>query len=55
MLETLIAFSIRHRWMMLVLTLVLVALGGWSFTRLPIDATPDITNIQVQVNTETPG
>ena len=55
MLETLIAYSIRHRWMMLVLTLALVAIGGWSFTRLPIDATPDITNVQVQVNTETPG
>ena len=55
MLEQLIAFSIRQRWMMLVLTLALVALGSWSFTRLPIDATPDITNIQVQVNTETPG
>ncbi len=55
MLERLIAFSIRQRWMMLVLTLGLVALGSWSFTKLPIDATPDITNIQVQVNTETPG
>ncbi len=55
MLERLIAFSIRHRWMMLILTLALIGLGGWSFTRLPIDATPDITNIQVQVNTETPG
>ena len=55
MLERLIAFSIRHRWMMLLLTLGLVALGSWSFTELPIDATPDITNIQVQVNTETPG
>ena len=55
MLEKWIAFSIRQRWLMLALTLVLVALGGWSFTRLPIDATPDITNVQVQVNTETPG
>ena len=55
MLERLIAFSIRHRWLMLLLTLGMAALGGWSFTRLPIDATPDITNVQVQVNTETPG
>ncbi|MEO8366043.1 MAG: CusA/CzcA family heavy metal efflux RND transporter [Pseudoxanthomonas sp.] len=55
MLERLIVFSIRHRWMMLLLTLALVAIGAWSSTRLPIDATPDITNIQVQVNTETPG
>jgi heavy metal efflux system protein len=55
MLDRLIASSIRHRWLMLVLTLALIALGSWSFTRLPIDATPDITNVQVQVNTETPG
>ncbi len=55
MLEKLIAYSIRHRWMMLLLTLAMAALGAWSFTKLPIDATPDITNVQVQVNTETPG
>ena len=30
-------------------------MGAWSFSRLPIDATPDITNVQVQVNTEAPG
>ena len=55
MLETFITSAIRHRWIMLTLTVVLLALGCWSFTRLPIDATPDITNVQVQVNTETPG
>lgn len=55
MLETIIAFSIRHRWLMLALTLALIVIGGWSFTRLPIDATPDVTNVQVQVNVETPG
>src|SRR5690606_35912680 len=31
------------------------AVGAWSFTRLSIDATPDITNVQVQVNTTMPG
>jgi cobalt-zinc-cadmium resistance protein CzcA len=40
---------------MLALTLALVAVGVWSFQRLPIDATPDITNVQVQINTEAPG
>ncbi|HET9048984.1 MAG TPA: CusA/CzcA family heavy metal efflux RND transporter [Chiayiivirga sp.] len=55
MLESLIRFSISHRWLMLVLTLALVLLGAWSFTRLPIDATPDITNVQVQINTEAEG
>jgi cobalt-zinc-cadmium resistance protein CzcA len=55
MLEKIIRFAIGHRWLMLALTLALVILGTWSFTRLPIDATPDITNVQVQINTEAPG
>ena len=55
MLEKIIRFAIAHRWLMFALTLALVALGSWSFTKLPIDATPDITNIQVQINTEAPG
>ena len=55
LLERIIRFAIAHRWLMLALTLALIVLGGWSFTQLPIDATPDITNVQVQINTETPG
>jgi len=55
MLERIIRFAVAHRWLMLALTLGLVAIGVWSFTRLPIDATPDITNVQVQINTEAPG
>ena len=55
LLERIIAAAIQRRWLMLGLTLVLVAVGIWSFTRLPIDATPDITNVQVQVNTAAPG
>ncbi len=55
MLEKIIRFSIAHRWLMLALTLALVAIGIWSFTKLPIDATPDITNVQVQINTAAPG
>ena len=54
-LERLIRFAIAHRWLMLILTLGLSALGVWSFQQLPIDATPDITNVQVQINTEAPG
>jgi cobalt-zinc-cadmium resistance protein CzcA len=54
-LERVIRFAIAHRWLMLIATLALVALGAWSFSRLPIDATPDITNVQVQINTEAPG
>ena len=55
MLEGVIRFAIGQRWLMLVLTFALIALGTWSFTRLPIDATPDVTNVQVQVNTAAPG
>jgi len=55
MLERIVRFAITHRWLMLALTLGLVLLGAWSFTRLPIDVTPDITNVQVQINTEAPG
>jgi cobalt-zinc-cadmium resistance protein CzcA len=55
MLTQLIRFAIAHRWLMLALALALAALGGWSFTKLPIDAVPDITNVQVQINTEAPG
>lgn len=55
MLTRLIRFAIRHRWLMLVMALALAAVGVWSLMRLPIDAVPDITNVQVQVNTEAPG
>ena len=55
MLENLLQFSIRHRWFVLLATLGLAALGVFNFQRLPIDAVPDITNVQVQINTEAPG
>jgi cobalt-zinc-cadmium resistance protein CzcA len=55
MLERLIRFAIAQRGLMLALTLGFAALGVWSYQRLPIDATPDITNVQVQINTEAPG
>ncbi|MGE8216694.1 MAG: efflux RND transporter permease subunit [Stenotrophomonas maltophilia] len=55
LLERIIGASIAHRWLMMSLTAVLIAVGIWSFTKLPIDATPDITNVQVQINTAAPG
>ena len=55
MLEKLLQFSIRHRWLVLLATLGFAALGVVNFQRLPIDAVPDITNVQVQINTEAPG
>ena len=54
-IERLIGFSIRHRWIVLLATVALATLGIYNFARLPIDAVPDITNIQVQVNAEAPG
>ena len=55
MLERIIRTAIAHRWLVLLLVLGVSALGVWSYGRLPIDAVPDITNVQVQVNTEAPG
>src|SRR3990167_6301676 len=55
LLERIIALSIRLRWAVLAVVLLSAAIGVWSFQRLPIDATPDITNVQVQINTEAPG
>ncbi len=55
MLEALLRFSIHRRGLMLVLVLALAGLGVWSFQQLPIDAVPDITNVQVQINTQAPG
>ena len=55
MLERIIRASIAHRWLALVLVLGTAGLGIWNYGRLPIDAVPDITNVQVQVNTAAPG
>lgn len=55
MLERIIRASIAHRWLVLLLVLALSGLGVWNYSRLPIDAIPDITNVQVQINTEAPG
>ncbi|MDX2145749.1 MAG: CusA/CzcA family heavy metal efflux RND transporter [Rhodospirillaceae bacterium] len=55
MLERIIYFSINQRWLVLAAVLGLAALGVFNFGRLPIDAVPDITNVQVQINTEVPG
>jgi cobalt-zinc-cadmium resistance protein CzcA len=51
LLSKLLAFSVAHRWLIVVLTLAVGALGVYDFRRLPIDAVPDITNVQVQINT----
>ncbi|MCC4291270.1 MULTISPECIES: efflux RND transporter permease subunit [Halomonadaceae] len=55
MINAILRLSVERRFLMLSLILVLVGVGVWSFQRLPIDAVPDITNVQVQINTEAPG
>jgi len=55
MINAILRFSVERRFLTLSLILVLVGVGVWSFQRLPIDAVPDITNVQVQINTEAPG
>ena len=54
MIHWLVSFSLRQRAIVLLATTILIGVGLWSALRLPIDAVPDITNIQVQVNTEVP-
>ena len=55
MLHRLLEFSLRQRATIILATFVLVLLGGWSARRLPIDAVPDITSPQVQINTAVGG
>ena len=55
MLEYILRSSISQRGLVLILIGMLAGLGVWNFARLPIDAVPDITNIQVQLYTPAPG
>ena len=54
MLQRLIDASVRYRWFVAALTLVLVVVGARELLRLPIDAVPDITNRQVVVTSVAP-
>jgi len=55
MIESILRLSIARRYLILSLTFVIVGIGSWSYQHLPIDAVPDITNVQVQINTAAPG
>ena len=55
MLNRIVTAALAHRWLVLVVTLGVSALGVYNFNRLAIDAVPDITNVQVQINTSAPG
>jgi len=55
MFERIIRLAIEHRWLVLLAVLGMAAVGVISYKALPIDAVPDITNVQVQINTAAPG
>src|ERR1700732_781681 len=55
MIDSILSFAIRQRWLVMIGVLAMAAFGVWNFTRLPIDAVPDITNVQVQINTSAAG
>ncbi|MRX40715.1 CusA/CzcA family heavy metal efflux RND transporter [Flavobacterium sp. LC2016-23] len=54
MLDKIIQFSIKNKFIILLLTLILIAWGSYSLKNLPLDALPDITNNQVQIITTAP-
>ena len=53
--DRIVRFSLEQRWLVLLAFTALAALGVYNYSRLPIDAVPDITNVQVQINTEAQG
>ncbi|PBP58345.1 CusA/CzcA family heavy metal efflux RND transporter [Pseudomonas syringae] len=55
MFERLIQFAIEQRIVVMLAVLLMAGLGIASYQKLPIDAVPDITNVQVQINTSAPG
>ena len=55
MLESIVSFSVRRRALVLTVTAVLVAVGLYLVPKLPIDAVPDVTNVQVVILTEAAG
>ncbi len=55
MFERIIRFCIEQRWIVMLAVLGMGGLGVFSYTRLPVDAVADISNVQVVVNTQAPG
>jgi len=55
MFERIIRFCIEQRWLVMLAVLGMAVLGAYNYTRLPIDAVVDISNVQVVVNSEAPG
>jgi len=54
MIDKILEFALRQRVFVLLGAVALIAVGTWSAVHLPIDAVPDITNVQVQINTSVP-
>lgn len=54
MISRILEFALRQRALVILATVLLLGIGLWSAVRLPIDAVPDITNVQVQLNTAVP-
>lgn len=54
MLRRLLTFVLEQRLLVVAMTCLLVGIGIWSAVHLPIDAVPDVTNVQVQINTAAP-
>ncbi|NBT97469.1 MAG: CusA/CzcA family heavy metal efflux RND transporter, partial [Methylocystaceae bacterium] len=54
MMQRIISFSVHQRWLVILLVALVGMFGAWSLTHLPIDAVPDITNNQVQINARAP-
>jgi cobalt-zinc-cadmium resistance protein CzcA len=55
MVDALLRLAVARRGIVLLLVLAVGAFGAWNYQRLPIDAVPDITHVQVQINTQAPG
>src|SRR5687768_9934471 len=55
MIERILRISIEQRGLVLVAVMAMALMGIYSYQKLPIDAVPDITNVQVQINTRAPG
>lgn len=55
MFDQIVKLSIKNRWFVLIVFLFIGAFGVYNYFKLPIDAVPDITNVQVQINSEAQG
>lgn len=54
MIARIVTWAVEKRWLVLLLTAIAAVIGAYSLYRLPIDAVPDITNNQVQINVRAP-